>query len=74
MALGILCWNATHQHDDFGQRQLRYRAGVGVRRIEHRDTTLSCCFQVNLVGTDAEATHSNQLFGCVEDLFGELCT
>ncbi|MNZ98931.1 hypothetical protein D3C78_1182370 [compost metagenome] len=74
VAGSVLLRDAAQQQDRFGQHQLRYGTGVGVRRVEHGNAALACSVQVDLVGADAEATDGDQFLGTVEDLFGQLGT
>ncbi len=60
------------QRDDFGQRQLHHGAGVGVRRVEHRDALVGSGREVDLVGADAERTHREQRVGPRQVLGGDL--
>ena len=64
--------NAAHQHDDFADRQLRHRAGVGEGRVEDRDAADARGGQRDLVGADAEAADRDQPVGGLEHFFPEL--
>src|SRR3546814_16864045 len=72
MAGGVLLRNAAQEQDGFGQYQFGHRTGIGVGRVEYRDTALAGGVQVDLVGADAETADGDQLLGRIEDLFGEL--
>ena len=68
----VLLGNAAQQQDGLGQHQLGHRAGVGVRCVEDRDTHFPGGFQVNLVGTDTEATDGYQLVCVCQHVRGQL--
>ncbi|KPX97577.1 Uncharacterized protein ALO61_05256 [Pseudomonas savastanoi pv. nerii] len=72
VAGSVLLRDTAQQQDRLGQHQFCYRAGVGVGRIEHCNTALTRCIEVNLVGADAEAADGNQFLGAIEQLFGQL--
>jgi len=72
VAGSVLLRDAAQQQDGLGQHQFGYRTGVGVRGVEHGDAALAGRVQVNLVGADAEAADSHQLFRAIEELFGQL--
>ena len=72
VALRVFLRNAAGQHDGFGNHQLGHRAGVGIRRIEHRHAGQLRRFQVDLVGADAETAHRDQALGMAEHLGAEL--
>ncbi|KAG1437282.1 hypothetical protein G6F55_014096 [Rhizopus delemar] len=57
----ILFRNPAQQQDGFAQHQLGDRAGVGERRVEHRDAALHGGIQVALGGGDAEAARDAQV-------------
>ena len=52
--VGVLLGQPPGQRDDLGERQLDDAAGVGERRVEHRDAAGRGGGQVDLVGADAE--------------------
>ncbi|KPW25720.1 Uncharacterized protein ALO83_04859 [Pseudomonas cannabina pv. alisalensis] len=72
VAGSVLLGDAAQQQDRLGQHQFGDRTGVGVRRVEHRDTAFARRVQINLVGADAEAADRDQFLGAVEQLFGQL--
>ncbi|MNB94989.1 hypothetical protein D3C75_421530 [compost metagenome] len=72
VAGSVLLRDAAQQQDRFGQHQLRYGTGVGVRCVEHRDAAFAGRVQVDLVGADAETPYSHELLRVIEDLFGQL--
>jgi hypothetical protein len=72
VAGGVLLGDAAQQQDGLCQHQFGYRAGVGVRRVEHGNAALAGGVQVNLVGADAEAADGDQTLGAVEHLGGQL--
>ena len=49
--------NPTHKADDVADDQLDNRARVGIRGIEHGYALLAGVLQIDLVGSDAEASH-----------------
>lgn len=64
--------NPAQQHHDLADGQLGDAAGVGERRVEHRDALLACRFQIDLVGADREAADSEEPVSGGEDLRREL--
>ena len=58
--------------DDLGQRQLDHAAGVGERRVEHRDAAPARRGQVDLVGADAEGADRHQIRGRGQHALGDL--
>lgn len=67
--------NAAHQQDGFGQYQFGHRAGIGKRRIEHRNAApgshLINASRGTVVDIDAlaAALHSKHLHGAAIDVF-----
>ena len=55
-----------------GQNQLRHTAGVGERCVENSDTATGRRLKINLVGANAETTHSHQLLGGFKYFLGQL--
>ena len=72
MCLGALLRHTTQQQDGLGQYQLRYRASVGKRCVEYRNTTAGSGLQVDLVGANTETAHGHQLFGSLKYLLCQL--
>ena len=72
MALGVLLGDAAQQQQDLAQNQLGDRAGVGEGGVENRNAADLGRFQLDLIGTDAEAADGDQLAGGVEHLLGDL--
>ena len=64
--------DAAHQHDDLADGEFGDAAGVGERRVEHRDSEGGCRTQVDLVGADAEAADRHQRAGAAEHALGKL--
>src|ERR1700721_1547595 len=64
--------NPPKQHDDLADHQFRDAAGVGEWRIEDRNAALTRGSQIDLIGSDAEASHGDQAIGAGESLVGEL--
>ena len=69
---GVFFGYAAHQQNRLGQHQLGHRAGIGKRRVEHRDAPLARRGQVHLVGADAKAAHRSEAVGVAQHLGGEL--
>lgn len=60
------------QGDDFGNDQLRNTAGVGKWRVEDSNSTSGSVVEVDLVGSDAEASNDNQILGFAQNLLAQL--
>lgn len=58
--------------DDFGNDQLGNTAGVGKGRVEDGNSTASSVVEVDLVGSDTEASDDNQILGFAQNLFAQL--
>jgi hypothetical protein len=54
------------------QHQFGHGTGVGVRRVEDRNTLLHRGLEFDLIGADAEAADGDQLVGGGQHLFGDL--
>jgi len=51
----------SRESNDFGNDQFGDRSGIGEGRVEDRDTFLGGVGEVDLVGTDTEASDNDQL-------------
>ena len=60
---GVLLGQPAGQRDDLGEGELDDAAGVGERRVEHRDARRCGGRQVDLVGADAERADRDQAVG-----------
>lgn len=58
--------------NDLANDQLGNTAGVAERRVEDSNTLFGGILEVDLVGTNAEATDHNQVLSLLEDPRGEL--
>src|SRR5690625_942786 len=68
----VFLGDAAHQHDDFGQHQLGYRAGVGIGGVEHGNAAPPRAGKVDLVGADAKAADGGQLVGLIQNFSADL--
>ena len=59
--LGVLLRQPPGHGDDLGQRELDHAAGVGERRVEHRDAAPARGGHVDLVDADAEGADRDQV-------------
>jgi hypothetical protein len=71
---GVRFRNAAQQQQQFANHQLRHGTGVGERGVKDRNTAFGGSIQVNLVGTDAEAADSHQLFRRGNNIFSQVST
>jgi hypothetical protein len=62
----------TSEDDDFSNDQLCDTSGVRKRGVEDGDTVSRGIFEVDLVGTNTEASHDNQVLCFAEDSLIEL--
>lgn len=58
--------------NDLANDQLGDTAGVAERRVEDGNTMLGGILEVDLVGTNTEASDHDQVLGLLEDSCGEL--
>jgi hypothetical protein len=70
--LRVLLRQPPRHRDDLGQRELDDAAGVGERRVEHRDAAPARGGQVDLVDPDAERADRGQLRRGRQDALGDL--
>ena len=63
----------TGKGDDLGNDKFSDTARVGEGGVEDGDTILGSKLEVDLVGTDTEATDDEEVCGLTENLLGELC-
>jgi hypothetical protein len=63
----------TGKGDDLSDHELGDTAGVAERGVEHGDTVLRRILEVDLVGTDTEATHDDEVSGFLQHTSRELC-
>lgn len=61
------------QGDYFGNDKLRNTAGVCKWRVEDSNTTTSSVTEVNLVGSDTEASDDEQVLGFAQNPLAQLC-
>src|SRR3546814_8605577 len=71
MAGGVLLRNAAQEQDGFGQYQFGHRTGIGVGRVEYRDTALAGGVQVDLVGRSEE--HTSELQSLMRISYAVFC-
>lgn len=62
----------TGEGDDLGNDELGYTAGVGEGGVEDGDTMAGSEVEVDLVGTNAEATNDKEVLGLTKDTLGQL--
>ncbi len=74
MRFGVSFRDTAQQQQQFANYQLRHGTGVGERRVKDRDTAFGGSVQVDLVGADAEAANSNQLFCRGNHVFSQVGT
>jgi hypothetical protein len=67
MGGGVFLRYAAQQQNDFGQCQLSHRTGIGVGRIEYRNTGTGCGIQIDLIGADAETADGDQFGGLFQN-------
>ena len=60
--------DAAQQHDDLADDEFGDAAGVGERRVEHRNAEPLGRVEIDLVGADAEAADGDQPVGRLEHL------
>lgn len=60
------------QGDDFGNDQFRHTAGVGKWRVKDSNPTAGSVAEVNLVGSDTEASNDDQILGFAQNLLAQL--
>ncbi len=70
--LGVLLRQPPGQRDDLREHQLDDTAGVGERRVEHRDTAARRGGEVDLVDADAERADRGQARRRREDPLGDV--
>jgi hypothetical protein len=70
----VFLWDAAHQHDDLGQHQFGHRARIRIRRVEHGNAALTCCFEGHLIGANAKAANAGELVSRGQDGVGQLCS
>lgn len=58
--------------NDLGNDELSHTSRIGKGRVEDGDTVSCCVVEVDLVGTDAEASHYEQVLGFAQDFLGKL--
>lgn len=61
------------QGDNFGNDQFRNTARVCEWGVEHGNTTASSIIEVDLVGSDTEASDDEQVLGLAQNLLAQLC-
>lgn len=62
----------SSKSNDLRNNQLCHTARIGEGGVEDCDTLFGGIIEIDLVGTDAEATDDNQILRLAEDLFAKL--